>query len=212
MSHAVAPVAEERRAGRRPSTSRDEIAQVAFRLFVDRGFDATTVDDIAEAVGIGRRTLFRYFPSKNEIVWGDWEGELDRLRTNLAAVSHVTPLMRAIREAVLATNDFGAEDLPELRVRMQLLVTVPTLQAYSTLRYMEWRDVIARFAAARVGQDVEDVYPQSLAHATLGVTLAAFLRWVRLGGTPLRPLLERALRHLETGFTEPTRDDVTTPS
>lgn len=196
-------MAEARRAGRRPSTSRDEIARVALQLFVERGFDATTVDDIADAVGIGRRTLFRYFPSKNEIVWGDWEGELARLRANLAAVSDVTPLMAAVREAVLETNDFVAEDLPELRVRMKLLVTVPTLQAYSTLRYQEWRDVIARFAAARVGQDVEDVYPQSLGHATLGVTLAAFLRWVQIGGTPLRPLLDRALRHLEAGFADP---------
>lgn len=134
---------------------------------------------------------------------GDWDGELKRLHANLGTAADDKPLISAIREAVLATNDFVAADLPELRVRMELLATVPTPQAYSTLPYQEWRDVIARFAAVRVGQQAQDVYPQSLGHATLGVTLAAFQRWVQIGGSDLRPLLDRALRHLESGFVEP---------
>ncbi len=54
-----------------PPTS--EIAAVALELFAERGFEETTVEDIAAAVGVGRRTLFRYFPSKNDMVWGDFD-------------------------------------------------------------------------------------------------------------------------------------------
>ena len=57
--------------GRRRVTSREELEQAAFTLFAARGFDATTVDEIAAAAGIGRRTFFRYFPSKESLLPAD---------------------------------------------------------------------------------------------------------------------------------------------
>ena len=71
--------------GRPPSTSRDHLAGIALALFVRNGFEETTLDDIASEVGVGRRTLFRYFSSKNDLVWGNFDGVLDRLRGELAA-------------------------------------------------------------------------------------------------------------------------------
>ncbi len=59
------------RTGRRPpSTSREGLSAVGIELFRERGFDETSVDEIAEAAGIARRTFFRYFPSKNAVPWG----------------------------------------------------------------------------------------------------------------------------------------------
>lgn len=64
--------------GRRPSTTREAIARQALDLFERNGFDATTVDEIAAAVGISRRTFFRYYGSKRDVVWGNstpsWSG------------------------------------------------------------------------------------------------------------------------------------------
>ncbi len=64
--------------GRRPSTTREAIARRALDLFERNGFDATTVDEIAAAVGISRRTFFRYYSSKRDVVWGNstpsWSG------------------------------------------------------------------------------------------------------------------------------------------
>ena len=124
--------------GRPPSTTREEIAAVALALFAERGFEATTVDEIAAAVGVGRRTLFRYFGSKNDIAWGDFDWVMERLRDALAAGDGL-PLMEALRDGVVESNRYPDEQLPGLRIRMTLITRTPALQAHSALRYAEWR-------------------------------------------------------------------------
>ena len=74
--------------GRKRVTSRAELEHVAFELFERQGFDGTTIDDIAPAAGIGRRTFFRYFPSKNDIPWGNFDEELERMRARLGLTRH----------------------------------------------------------------------------------------------------------------------------
>ena len=64
------------RLGRRRSTTREHISDVAIELFAARGFDEVSVDDVAQAAGIARRTLFRYYASKNAIPWGDFDAHL----------------------------------------------------------------------------------------------------------------------------------------
>lgn len=190
--------------GHRPSTTRGEIAAVALRLFAERGFEQTTLDDIAAAIGVGRRTLFRYFPSKNDMGRGDFDGEIARLRQHLDATGPEVPLMRAIRLAVVATNDVREADISELRSRMKVLTQEPALQAHSAIRYRDWREAVAGFSAQRLGRDPADLIPQAIGHATLGVTLASFLSWVRQPPGDLAPHLDRALRLLEVGFDEAT--------
>jgi len=164
--------------GRPPSTTHEDVERVALELFARNGFERTTVDDIAAAGGIGRRTLFRYFSSKNDIVWGDFERVLDRLRRNLAARPPTEPLMRAVGHAVVASNHYDADQLRQLRIRMTLITSVPALQAHSMLRYAAWRGVVADFAAQRLGARPDELAPQVIAHAALGAAMAAFARWV----------------------------------
>ena len=133
-------------------TSRAELEQAAFGLFAAHGFDATTVDEIAAAAGIGRRTFFRYFPSKNDIPWGAFEAELDRMRVRLKACPPEVPLMDAIRVALIDFNQVSPAQIPLHRRRMELILRVPALLAHSTLRFTAWRAVIAEFAAERTGQ------------------------------------------------------------
>ena len=153
--------------GRPPSTSRGHLGHVALRLFDERGFEQTTVDDIAAELGIARRTLFRYYPSKNDIVWGDFDSVLDRLRAELAAQDRNVPMMDALREAVVASNAYPVALLPELRTRITLIMRVPVLQAHSMLRYAAWRTVVAEFAADRVGARADDLMPRALGYAAL---------------------------------------------
>src|SRR4051812_37983187 len=97
-SEAVPTATVPTRTGRRRATTHAELEQVGIRLFTERGFDETSVDDIAAAAGIGRRTLFRYFRSKSDLVWGDFDSELDRMRDCFAGIPPAVPLMAAVRE------------------------------------------------------------------------------------------------------------------
>src|SRR3954454_21817106 len=115
---------------RPPATSREDLERVAMRLFSEHGFDATTVDDIATAAGIGRRTFFRYFGSKNDVVWGRFDEGLARLRSELAAAPADRPLRDVLREAIVAFNELPPGQVPVHRQRMALILGVDSLQAH----------------------------------------------------------------------------------
>jgi mycofactocin system transcriptional regulator len=185
------------RPGRPRATTRAELEQVALELFTERGFDATTVEDIAAAAEIGRRTFFRYFASKNDVVWGDFDRGLSELRRRFASADPQQPLLEAIREAVLFINRLDPSEIPWHRDRMVLILRVPTLQAHSTLRYAAWRQVVAEFAAQRLDQPAQDLLPQLIAHSCLGATLTAYEQWLQHPGAELPDLLDEALRALD---------------
>jgi mycofactocin system transcriptional regulator len=188
--------------GRRPSTTRRAVARAALDLFWRQGYDETTVDDIAAAVGVSRRTFFRYYESKREVVWGEFDNELARLRRALQWAPVERPMMDVLREAVVSTNGFGADELDELRIRIRLISSVPTLVAHSAVRYGEWCEVVAGFVAARTGGDPEALGPQTVARAALGAATAAFISWARNGGGELAGEVDRAFRLLAAGCTE----------
>jgi TetR/AcrR family transcriptional regulator, regulator of mycofactocin system len=169
-------------------------------MCAERGFEETTVDDIADALGVSRRTLFRYFASKNDMVWGDFDWVLERLRRCLDATAPDVPLDEALGRAVVESNRYKDEQLPELRIRMRLITGVPALQAHSALRYAEWREVIALWVAQRLGGRPGDLVPQTVAHAALGTSMAAFLVWVDDPSSDLVGNLEEAYRLLGQGL------------
>ncbi|WP_369678926.1 mycofactocin system transcriptional regulator [Saccharopolyspora antimicrobica] len=197
-SNTVGATARSR--GRRRVTSAAELEQVAFDLFDEQGFENTTVTDIARAAGIARRTFFHYFPSKNDVPWGDFGAELARLRADLHAAPSGIPLMDNIRHCLVEFNRVPSEQVPAHRRRMRLILGVPALQAHSTLRFHSWREVIAEFVGERTGQPAGALAPQTIAHATLGVALAAYERWLDQPDAELTELLDAAMRELAAAF------------
>lgn len=189
--------------GRPPTTSHREVEAAALKLFSSRGFERTTVADIAAAVGVTRRTIFRYFAAKNEMVWGDFDAVIARLREEFAAQGREVPLIEALRRAVIASNRYEPEQLPELRIRMSLITTVPALQAHSMLRYAAWREAVAELAAPRLRARATDLAPQLLGHVALGASMAAFQRWVDDPSEDLGECLDGAYRLIAAGFAEP---------
>jgi mycofactocin system transcriptional regulator len=194
------PPVDPPRLGRAPSTSKAELSHIALQLFVEHGFDATTIDEIAARAGIGRRTFFRYFPSKNDLPWGDFENLLDRMRRYLNELPASLPLVEALREAVIEFNRFPVEEVPYHRQRMELLLNVPTLVAHSTLRYASWRQVVAEFAAARLGVPEDSLQPQAIAWTYLAVSLSAYEQWLKHDDADLAVLLDSAIRMLDSTF------------
>jgi len=188
------------RIGRQPSTSRAELSHIALQLFLERGFDETTVDDIAEAAGIGRRTLFRYFASKNDLPWGDFAAGLEEMREFLAAVPTTVPLAEALAAAVVRFNAFPPEEIPFHRERMELLLNVPALVAHSSLRYVAWRKVVSEYVAKRLGLGEDALEPQAMGWIYLGISMSAYEQWLKDEGADLVSLLETAFRVLSPGF------------
>jgi TetR/AcrR family transcriptional regulator, regulator of mycofactocin system len=198
-THGVDGAAEVAR-GRRPATSRQDVARAALDLFDRQGYEATTVDQISAAVGVSRRTFFRYYDSKSEVVWGEFDAELIRLRHQLEAAPEDQPMMDVLRAAVMATNRFGANELDELRTRIRLTSSVPSLVAHSAVRYAEWREVVADFVARRIDGAPDDLGPQTVARAALGAAMAAFDHWASHGSDDLIEELDQAFGLLATGF------------
>lgn len=182
--------------GRPEVTSHAEIEQAAFRLFADRGFEATTLEGIATEVGVGRRTLFRYFPSKNDIPWGQFDDTLDAFRRLLAAMPEDLPLLEAVGRGIIEFNRFPDDASPSHVERMRLILTTPALQAHSALRYAEWRQVIADYAADRLDVAADSLEPQLVGHVALAVALTAYELWLAEPTASLVGLLEEGMRVL----------------
>lgn len=182
--------------GRPEVTSHARIEEAAFRLFRERGFVATTLDDIASEVSVGRRTLFRYYRSKNDIPWGQFDRTLESFRTILASTPEGVTLYEAVGRAVVEFNRFPLEASPPHAERMRLILETPALQAHSVLRYAEWRQVIAEYAAARLGVEATAMLPRLLGHVSLALALTAYETWLDDPGVSVTGLLEESLAAL----------------
>jgi mycofactocin system transcriptional regulator len=181
------------RPGRARSTSRHELERICLDLFTHQGFEATSIEHIAAAAGIGRRTFFRYFPSKNDVVWGDFDEALGEFEAWFLRCPADMPLMTAIRRGVVAFNTYDPANEPSHRNRMSLILNTDALQAHSTLRYSEWRRIVARFAARRMDCMPEDLLPRVIGHLTLGAALAAYEQWLAEDGSNFLTHLNTAL-------------------
>jgi len=190
------------RRGRPPGTTRRELEVIALRLFAEQGFDETTVDQIATAAGINKRSFFRYFASKGSVLWSAFDDEVEALRSELAAASPQLPIMEAIRRAVVAVNHYRAEDVPELRMRMNLIGSSPGLYAGAAVHYDAWERVVAEFVGRRSGQPADSLLPLAVARTTLAACRAAYDRWVARADTALTVYIDAALSALSAGFTD----------
>jgi TetR/AcrR family transcriptional regulator, regulator of mycofactocin system len=188
------------RVGRRRSTTPHHITDVALRLFADRGFAEVSVDDVAQAAGIARRTVFRYYASKNAIPWGDFDAHLQHLRELLDRVDPGVPLGAALRAALLAFNTFDESETIRHRQRMRVILQTAELQAYSMTMYAGWRQVIARFVARRSGVNTTDLLPQTVAWMMLGIALSAYEHWLDDESVSLQQALADAFDVVRAGL------------
>lgn len=193
-------VATAIRVGRQPSTSRSHLSRVALELFLEHGFNETTVDDIAAAAGIGHRTLFRYFTSKNDLPWGDFDAGLHDMRQFLADLPDDIPVAEALFAAIVDFNRFPAQEIPFHRERMKLLLNVPGLISHSTIRYAAWRSVVAQYVARRLRVEEDGIQPQAIAWVCLGASLSAYEQWLKHEDADLAQMLESAFVGLKALF------------
>jgi len=171
-------VIREDRGGRPAATTSHELAAVAQRLFLAQGFGRTSVDDIAAAAGISRRTFFRYFPTKADVLFAESAAELRRFREHLAAGPDDASYEAVIARSVVEALRFPLEEREWARQRAELLLTVPAVQAHAMSRYAAWRAAAAEYAAARCGQPADALFPRTVGQAVLAATLTAHEHWL----------------------------------
>ena len=175
------------------------IQKEAMRLFLEKGFEETTVEDIAEAVEISPSTFFNYFPSKEDVVFED---ELDPLLLSAfdaqpAGTNPIAALRAALRQVF---GHLTAEQEKMVRQRTQLMVSTPELRGAMLSRFADLVDQIAEMLAHRVGRKADDFVVHNMAGAILGVMLAAMNVIVENPNADMMKLAEKALAHLEAGL------------
>ncbi|NEK56718.1 TetR family transcriptional regulator [Geodermatophilus sabuli] len=179
------------RGGRPAATTAHELAAVAQRLFLTIGFEKTSIEDIARAAGISRRTFFRYFATKADVLFVESPAELARLREGLRQPAPGDPYRAVVTRAVAAALHVPASEHEWARQRAQLILTVPALQAHASLVFAEWRDSAAEFARGLPHTD--ELFPLAVGHAVLAGTLAAHEHWITHPGSDLAQVLVRML-------------------
>ncbi len=160
---------------RKKRLMRRQLSDTATRMFLERGFDAVTVSEVAAACGVSEKTVFNYFPSKEALVLDRLEPAVDAIRDGLAdhenppVATLVNILGREIR-GITATLAIGhAESVAGLRRFGDLLRHTPALRAYQSDMMDRFATVTAATLAARVGLDPDDPEPQIAARALLGL-------------------------------------------
>jgi AcrR family transcriptional regulator len=162
---------------------RAEIARAAVGLFTARGFDATTVDDIAAAVGVSRRTFFRYFGTKEDVLLHDLNARGDAVARALAARPADEEPWVALRAAMLdAAPETLADPESDLAVG-RLMKTVPSLRARRHEKRAHWVDGLAPLVAERLTGPGAAFRARAVVSAALLCVDLASEAWIESGGT-----------------------------
>lgn len=180
----------------------EALIEAAQRLFLRKGFDATTVEDITEAVDVSARTFFRHFASKEDVVFGDHTEQMTRLRAALAGRPADEPVLDAVRGALLGFADEIDAERGRIFLQTQIVAMSPALAARSVQLRDQLSGTVAEYVATRLGVDpAHDLRPSLVGGAILGALGAAIDTWVASGGTgSIATRLRAALELLDQGF------------
>ena len=180
---------------RKKAQTRQRLQEQALRLFIERGYEATTVEQIAAAAGVSHMTFFRYFPTKEDAVLSDSYDPLlvAAIRARPRAEDAVTRIHTAVREALSAIY---ALDRDALLVRVRLTLRTPALRA----RLWENQVATRELLAGALVDGEPDFATRILASACLATLTTALEEWVATDGAAALPdLIDDAFRVLAGG-------------
>jgi AcrR family transcriptional regulator len=184
---------------RKRARTRAAIQQHAVRLFRERGYAATTVEQIAEAAEVSPSTFFRYFPTKEDVVlWDDSDARI--VAAFRAQAPELSPL-QALRGALRAVfGDVAGPGSEHDREILALMRSVPELRARMLDEFARTIQVIAQALAERVGRPADDLAVRTFAGAVIGVSMAALLAAADDPSADYIALMDAGLALLEAGL------------
>lgn len=178
---------------------REDIEGTALRLFLERGYDATTVDDLAVAVGTSRRTVFRYFATKEDLILASMRDKGRELAEAVLGAAPGQDPREALSEVLLTFADEFDQGLPLSRQRARLLASTPSLRAALALKHLEWREALGAVISTRLrgGKSSRALRAEAIAGGALACLDVAATMWSREeDGPTLRHRLDLALTAL----------------
>jgi AcrR family transcriptional regulator len=211
---------------RKKRLMRQQLSDTATQMFMERGFDAVRVTEIAEACGVSEKTVFNYFPTKESLILDRLEDTMASLKSGLAQFG-VEPAEAALRilnqELTAMTSWLAAQDDPvqasaAIRRFGILIQASPSLRAHQSDMMDQFTAVAAEILAGRAGLSPDDPEPQIAATALLGlwrIQFRALSKYLDGTRTPAQvhqavsAEVNRAAQVIETGlrsFVSGTRD------
>ncbi|MFD8740142.1 TetR family transcriptional regulator [Streptomyces sp. NPDC059618] len=192
---------------------RDALVGAAFQLFLERGYEETTVDDIVALAGVGRRSFFRYFPSKEDVVFPDHERCLADMTAFLAEEADAQDPVQRVCDAARLVLRMYAENPTFSVQRYRLTKKVPGLRAYELSVVWRYERALADYLRGRsTGARGDTLRADVVAAAVVAAHNNALRSWLRSDGTgDAEAAVDRALGYVQETFgsvpAEPARGE-----
>lgn len=160
-----------------------EITEAAIQLLDERGFDETTVDDLAKAAGISARTFFRYFPSKEDVVFGELAPLGQEVRDALNVRPPEETPWQALRGALQVMVDLADADVARALRVTRIASSTPALRARNLEKHNDWAGLLAPLVAVRLDTGGDShIRSEALVYSALACLDVALNTWAKNDG------------------------------
>jgi AcrR family transcriptional regulator len=153
---------------RKKQRTRETISRVALELFVKRGYHAATLAEIAEAADVSTRTIFAYYPSKEDILFCEFPALLDAVAAALRERPAGKDALGTVRDFILSMPHDKSSELDQQR--RLIIESDATLRSHMRARMAQLQDLVAAAVAEDIGADADDLRP----HVVAASLIAAF--------------------------------------
>ncbi len=187
---------------RKKQQTRDHLIDAAFSLFEERGFDHVSAAEIAEQANVSERTFYRYFPTKEDVIFPDGDEKMAHVDEMVANLPKTMSVVEGLRAGIRAITVQTQESTELQLARARLVMSTPSLQSLIMRREQEWVESFADAIAARLDLDQEaDIRPELTAAVIVAVFRVVMNRWIRSGGRePIEDMIDDALAYIGTGL------------
>jgi AcrR family transcriptional regulator len=179
--------------GRPRTIAPHRIAAVALELFTARDFDAVSMDDVAAAAGVNRRSVFRLFPTKGSLVWSGFDEFTARVTSALRTLPTDVDGDSAVCAALVTASAFPLDDQDVTRRRLLVIARNPSLASEGAAQHSALTQVLREAIAGRDGTDHEDLEVTVRAAARAAEATAALTWWARNSAESPEAVVARAL-------------------
>jgi len=184
---------------RKKARTRASIREHALRLFREQGYQATTVEQIAEAAEVSPSTFFRYFPTKEDVVLQD-DFDLITVEAFEAQPADMSIVAAYRAAAAQIYSDLSPEELARFRESVEMTLTIPEVRARALDEFAKTIEVTAEAIGRRTGRPPDDPAVRNVAGALVGVVMAATMPWSSQPAEDMFARIDAGLAHLEAGL------------